>query len=123
MQPTLPCKPNLFKSGCLFSSIHQLPFLTSLVPPLTLLRYQLVLHLTNSLTYLSIGLLVLVQLGKSNLKTFYYLYIRSVILARTNTFDSSMAKVVDNKGREFERSIDGQTAKGLSEGKVDLFLQ
>lgn len=42
---------------------------------------------------------------------------------KTVTFDSSMAKVVDSEGREFERSIDGQTAKGMSEGKVDLFLQ
>lgn len=42
---------------------------------------------------------------------------------KTVTFDSSMAKVVDNEDREFERSIDGQTAKGMSEGKVDLFLQ
>lgn len=34
-----------------------------------------------------------------------------------------MAKVKDDKGREFERSIDGQTAKGMSQGQVDLFLQ
>ncbi len=42
---------------------------------------------------------------------------------KTVTFDSSMAKVTDSQGREFERSIEGQTAKGLSQGKVDLFLQ
>lgn len=42
---------------------------------------------------------------------------------KTATFDSSMAKVVDDKGREFERSIEGQTAKGMDQGKVDLFLQ
>lgn len=42
---------------------------------------------------------------------------------KTVTFDSSMAKVVDSEGREYERSIDGQTAKGMSEGNVDLFLQ
>ncbi|MBI3250594.1 MAG: DUF4352 domain-containing protein [Candidatus Andersenbacteria bacterium] len=41
----------------------------------------------------------------------------------TKTTDSSMFKIVDSQGREFERSIDGQTAVGLSQGKVDLFLQ
>jgi hypothetical protein len=29
---------------------------------------------------------------------------------KTATFDSSMAKVTDDQGREFERSIEGQTA-------------
>lgn len=42
---------------------------------------------------------------------------------KTATFDSSMGKVTDDKGREFERSIEGQTAKGLAQGSVDLFLQ
>jgi hypothetical protein len=42
---------------------------------------------------------------------------------KTATFDSSMAKVIDDQGREFERSIEGQTAKGMDEGNVDLFLQ
>ncbi len=42
---------------------------------------------------------------------------------KTTTFDASMAKVKDDQGREFERSIDGQTAKGMSQGQVDLFLQ
>ena len=42
---------------------------------------------------------------------------------KTATFDSSMAKVTDDKSREFERSIEGQTAKGLAQGNVDLFLQ
>ncbi|MFA5770654.1 MAG: DUF4352 domain-containing protein [Patescibacteria group bacterium] len=42
---------------------------------------------------------------------------------KTTTFDASMAKIKDDQGREFERSIDGQTAKGLSQGQVDLFLQ
>ncbi len=42
---------------------------------------------------------------------------------KTLSFDSSMAKIKDDQGREFERSIDGQTAKGLTQGKVDLFLQ
>lgn len=42
---------------------------------------------------------------------------------KTTTFDSSMAKVKDAEGREFERSIDGQTAKSMSEGKTDMFLQ
>lgn len=42
---------------------------------------------------------------------------------KTATFDSSMAKVIDSQGREFERSIEGQTAKGMAEGNVDLFLQ
>lgn len=42
---------------------------------------------------------------------------------KTTTFDSSMAKIKDDQGREFERSIDGQTAKGMSQGQVDLFLQ
>jgi hypothetical protein len=41
----------------------------------------------------------------------------------TKTVDSSMIKLKDGQGRTFERSIDGQTAKGLSQGKVDLFLQ
>ncbi len=42
---------------------------------------------------------------------------------KTATFDSSMAKITDDQGREFDRSIDGQTALGMSNGKVDLFLQ
>lgn len=42
---------------------------------------------------------------------------------KTATFDSSMAKVVDDQGREFERSIEGQTAQGMAQGNVDLFLQ
>jgi hypothetical protein len=42
---------------------------------------------------------------------------------KTATFDSSMAKVTDDKGREFERSVEGQTAKGMAQGGVDLFLQ
>lgn len=41
---------------------------------------------------------------------------------RTETVDSSMLKVKDSEGREFERSIEGQTAKGMAEGNVDLFL-
>jgi hypothetical protein len=32
-------------------------------------------------------------------------------------------KITDSQGRKFDRSIEGQTAKGLSQGKVDLFLQ
>ncbi len=41
----------------------------------------------------------------------------------TKTIDSSMITLTDSQGRKFDRSIDGQTAKGLAEGKVDLFLQ
>jgi len=41
----------------------------------------------------------------------------------TATIDSSMMKISDSQGRKFDRSIEGQTAKGLSEGKVDMFLQ
>lgn len=41
----------------------------------------------------------------------------------TRTIDSSMIKLSDSQGRTFERSIDGQTAKGLAQGQVDLFLQ
>jgi RNA polymerase subunit RPABC4/transcription elongation factor Spt4 len=41
----------------------------------------------------------------------------------TATIDSSMLKITDSQGRTFDRSIDGQTAKGLAQGKVDLFLQ
>ena len=41
----------------------------------------------------------------------------------TATIDSSMMKITDSQGRKFDRSIEGQTAKGLSQGKVDLFLQ
>lgn len=42
---------------------------------------------------------------------------------QTKTFDSSMAKVTDDQEREYDRSIDGQTALVMSQGKVDLFLQ
>lgn len=41
----------------------------------------------------------------------------------TKTIDSSMISLTDGQGRKFDRSIDGQTAKGLSQGQVDLFLQ
>lgn len=41
----------------------------------------------------------------------------------TKMIDSSMIKLRDNQGRTFERSIDGQTAKGMAQGQVDLFLQ
>lgn len=41
----------------------------------------------------------------------------------TATIDSSMIKITDSQGRNFDRSIEGQTAKGLSQGKVDMFLQ
>lgn len=41
----------------------------------------------------------------------------------TATMDSSMIKITDSQGRKFDRSIEGQTAKGLSQGKVDMFLQ
>lgn len=41
----------------------------------------------------------------------------------TATIDSSMIKITDSQGRKFDRSIEGQTAKGLSQGKVDMFLQ
>lgn len=41
----------------------------------------------------------------------------------TATIDSSMIKIIDGQGRKFDRSIDGQTAKGLDQGHVDLFLQ
>lgn len=41
----------------------------------------------------------------------------------TKTIDSSMLKLKDAQDRTFERSIDGQTAKGLAQGQVDLFLQ
>ncbi len=41
----------------------------------------------------------------------------------TKTVDSSMISLTDSQGRKFDRSIEGQTAKGMSQGKVDLFLQ
>lgn len=41
----------------------------------------------------------------------------------TKTIDSSMIQLTDSQGRKFDRSIDGQTAKGMAQGKVDLFLQ
>jgi archaellum component FlaG (FlaF/FlaG flagellin family) len=41
----------------------------------------------------------------------------------TKTIDSSQFQIVDGQGRKYDRSIDGQTAKGLSQGHVDLFLQ
>ena len=34
-----------------------------------------------------------------------------------------MITLTDSQGRTFDRSIDGQTAKGMAQGKVDLFLQ
>jgi hypothetical protein len=41
----------------------------------------------------------------------------------TKTIDSSMITLTDSQGRTFDRSIEGQTAKGMVQGKVDLFLQ
>jgi hypothetical protein len=41
----------------------------------------------------------------------------------TATIDSSMIKITDSQGRKFDRSIEGQTAKGMAQGKVDMFLQ
>ncbi len=41
----------------------------------------------------------------------------------TKTIDSSMLTLVDSQNRKFDRSIEAQIAKGLSQGKVDLFLQ
>lgn len=41
----------------------------------------------------------------------------------TKTIDSSMINLTDSEGRTFERSVDGQTAKGMAQGQVDLFLQ
>lgn len=41
----------------------------------------------------------------------------------TKTIDSSMFQLTDSKGRTFDRSIEGQSAKGMSEGGLDLFLQ
>lgn len=41
----------------------------------------------------------------------------------TSTFDSSMAKITDSQNRQFDHSTDGQIALGMSQGKVDLFLQ
>lgn len=41
----------------------------------------------------------------------------------TKTVDSSMLTLMDSQGRKFDRSIEGQTAKGMEQGKVDLFLQ
>lgn len=42
---------------------------------------------------------------------------------KTATFNSSQAKILDDQGREFEYSVDGQSAKGMSQGHIDLFLQ
>lgn len=41
----------------------------------------------------------------------------------TKTIDSSMLKLKDAQDRTFERSSDGQIAKGMAQGQVDLFLQ
>ncbi len=41
----------------------------------------------------------------------------------TKTVDSSMITLTDSQARKFDRSIEGQSAKGLAQGKVDLFLQ
>jgi len=34
-----------------------------------------------------------------------------------------LKEITDSQRRTFDRSIDGQTAKGMAQGKVDLFLQ
>jgi hypothetical protein len=41
----------------------------------------------------------------------------------TKTIDSSMFQLTDSEGRTFDRSVEGQSAKGFGEGNVDLFLQ
>jgi len=41
----------------------------------------------------------------------------------TKTIDSSMVKIKDDQDRTFDRSIEGQTAKGMAQGSVDMFLQ
>ena len=41
----------------------------------------------------------------------------------TKMIDSSMIKLKDAQDRTFERSSDGQIAKGMAQGQVDLFLQ
>jgi len=41
----------------------------------------------------------------------------------TKTIDSSMITLTDSQNRQYDRSVEGQTAKGLAQGKVDLFLQ
>ncbi len=56
--------------------------------------------------------------------TFYVISLKVENMGnKTVTFNSSQAKVVDAQNREFEYSIDGQTAKGMAQGHVDLFLQ
>ncbi len=42
--------------------------------------------------------------------------------SKTQMIDSLMLSLTDDQDRKYDRSIEGQTAKGLSEGKVDLFL-
>lgn len=41
----------------------------------------------------------------------------------TKLVDSSQFQVIDSQGRTFDRSIDGQSALGIQQGQVDLFLQ
>lgn len=41
----------------------------------------------------------------------------------TKTIDSSMFQLTDSQGRTFDRSVEGQSAQGFSEGGFDLFLQ
>lgn len=41
----------------------------------------------------------------------------------TVSVDSSQFQLLDAQGNKFDRSVEGQTALGLSKGTVDLFLQ
>ncbi len=41
----------------------------------------------------------------------------------TVSVDSSQFQLLDAQGNKFDRSVEGQTAMGLSKGAVDLFLQ
>lgn len=56
--------------------------------------------------------------------TFYVVTVKIANQAKeTKTIDSSMFQIKDSQGRKFDRSIDGQGAVGMSQGKIDIFLQ
>jgi len=61
---------------------------------------------------------------KESQGTFYVVTVKIANQSKdTKTIDSSMFQITDSQGRNFDRSIDGQTAVGMSKGKIDIFLQ
>ncbi len=83
----------------------------------------------KDLAFTATGVTTAKSLGSSYTKkdaqgTFYVVTLNVKNVGKeTVTIDSSMIKITDSQGRKFDRSIEGQTAKGLSQGKIDMFLQ